>query len=143
MKRSVLNSSELTGGCFTAAFFQTQHASFSVRCGGRTAVGGGNGTRKNIPACARERLNNRTATSIRLPYQASAQIMDLDFKIFYSERLITEVEKRPALYNKATPECSDKHCKEKLWVEVCEAVVTNWSRMVTTARETTGKKTGC
>jgi len=39
------------------------------------------------------------------------------------------VEKRPALYNKATPECSDKHCKEKLWVEVCEAVVMNWSRM--------------
>ena len=33
MKRSVLNASELTGGCFTVAFFQTQHASFSVRCG--------------------------------------------------------------------------------------------------------------
>jgi hypothetical protein len=50
MKRSVLNASEPTDGCFTAAFFQTQHASFSVLCGGRTAVGGGNGTRKNIPA---------------------------------------------------------------------------------------------
>jgi hypothetical protein len=49
-ERSVLNASEPTDGCFTAAFFQTQHASFSVRCGGRTAVGGGNGTRKNIPA---------------------------------------------------------------------------------------------
>ena len=43
MKRSVLNASELRDGCFTAAFFQTHHASFSVRCGGRTAVGGGNG----------------------------------------------------------------------------------------------------
>jgi len=139
MKRSVLSASELTGGCFTAAFFQTQHASCSVRCGGRTAVGGGNGTRKNIPACAHERQNNGTAASIRLPYQASAHIMDLDFKIFDSERLITEVEKRPALYNKATPEYSDKHCKEKLWVEVCEAVVTNWSRMDTTARVAKGK----
>jgi len=46
MKRFVLNGNELTDDCSTAAFFQTQHASFSVRCGGLTAVGGGNGTRK-------------------------------------------------------------------------------------------------
>jgi hypothetical protein len=38
--------------------------------------------------------------------------MDLDFKIFDSERLVSEVEKGPALYNKATPEYCDKHCKE-------------------------------
>ena len=82
MKRFVLNGSQRTDGCFTAAFLQTQHASFSVRCGGRTAVGGGNGTRVNIPACAYERRNNRTATSLRLPFQANAHIMDLDFKIF-------------------------------------------------------------
>jgi hypothetical protein len=49
------------------------------------------------------------------------------------------VEKRPALCNKATPEYSDKHCKEKLWIEVCEAVVPNWSRMDKTARVATGK----
>ena len=48
MKRSVVNGSERTDGRFIAAFFQTQHASFSVRCGGRTAAGDGNGTRKNI-----------------------------------------------------------------------------------------------
>jgi hypothetical protein len=35
------------------------------------------------------------------------------------------VEKRPALYNKATPEYGDKNCKEKLWIEVCEAVLPN------------------
>jgi hypothetical protein len=99
MKRFVLNGSERTDGCFTAAFFQTQHASFSVRCGCRTAVGSGNGTRVNIPACVHERQNNRTATSLRLPFQATEHIMDLDFKIFDSERLITDVEKRPALYN--------------------------------------------
>jgi len=99
MKRSVLNGNERTDGCFTTAFFKTQHASFSVRCGGRTAVGCGYGTRKNIPACAHERQNNRTATSLCLPFQASAHIMDLDFKIFDSERLITDVEKRPALFN--------------------------------------------
>jgi hypothetical protein len=66
MKRSVLNGSDSTDGCFTAAFLKTQRASFSVRCGGRTAVGGGNGTRKNIPACAHERQNNRTATGLRV-----------------------------------------------------------------------------
>jgi len=65
--------------------------------------------------------------------------MDLDFKIFYGERLITEAKKRPALYNKATPEYSDKHCNEKLWIEVCEDVVPNWSRMDKTARVATGK----
>jgi hypothetical protein len=81
--------------------------------GGSTAFGGGNVTQKNIPACAHERQNNRMSTSLRLPFQESAHIMDLDFKIFDSERLITEVVKRPALYNKATPEYSDKHCKEK------------------------------
>jgi len=99
MKRSVLNGSERTDGCFTATFFQTQHALFSVRCGGCTAVGGGNGTRVNIPACAHERQNNRTATALRLPFQASANVVDLDFEIFDSERLIAKVEKRPALYN--------------------------------------------
>ena len=86
-------------GCFTAAFFQMQQASFSMWCGGRTAVGGGNGTQKNIPACTHERQNNHMATSLRLAFQVSANVMDLDFKIFYRERLITEVEKRPALYN--------------------------------------------
>jgi len=50
MKRSVLNGSERTDGRVTAAVVQTQHASFSVRCGGRTEVGGGNGTQKDIPA---------------------------------------------------------------------------------------------
>jgi len=92
MKRFVLNGSERTDGCFTAAFFQTQHASFSARRGG-------NGARNNIPACAHELQNNRTATSLRLLFQASAHIIDLDFKLFDSERLITDVEKRPALYN--------------------------------------------
>jgi hypothetical protein len=32
----------------TAAFFKTQHASFCVRCGGLTAVGGGNGTLRSV-----------------------------------------------------------------------------------------------
>ena len=46
---------------------------------------------------AHERQNNRTANSLHLLFQARAHIMDVDF-IFDSERLVTEVEKRPALY---------------------------------------------
>jgi len=53
--------------------------------------------------------------------------LDLELKIFDSERLIIDVEKRLALYNKATPEYSDKNCKGKLWIELGEAVVPNWS----------------
>jgi len=71
----------------------------AVRCGGRTAAGGANGTQNNTPACAHEQQNNRTATSLRLSFQASANVIDLDFKIFGSDRLITEVEKMLALYN--------------------------------------------
>ena len=100
MKRFVLNVSDRTDSCVAAAFFQTQRASFSGWYGGRTAVGGGSGTRKNVLACAQERQNRRrTATNVRQPSQASAHIMDIDFKIFDSERLKTEVEKRPALYS--------------------------------------------
>jgi hypothetical protein len=76
MKRFVLNGSERTVGCL---------ASFSVRCGGSAAVGGGNGTRKNIPACAHERQNNRTATGLRLAFQASANVMDLDLRFLTVE----------------------------------------------------------
>ena len=53
MKRSVLNGSERTEGCFAAAFFQTQHAAFSVRCGGRTAFGSGNVTQEHTGLRAR------------------------------------------------------------------------------------------
>ena len=107
MKRFVLNGSGRTDGCFPAAFFQTQHASFSERWGG-------NVTLKNILVlpCAHEQKNNRTATSLRQPFQASAETMNLDFKIFDIERLINAVEERPPLYNKATPEYIDNTAKK-------------------------------
>jgi hypothetical protein len=38
--------------------------------------------------------------------------MELDFKIFDSERLIIEVEKRPALHNIAIQDYSDKTAKK-------------------------------
>ncbi|GLV42540.1 uncharacterized protein CBL_03278 [Carabus blaptoides fortunei] len=48
---------------------------------------------------------------------------------FDSETFITEVEKRPALYNKTLPEFRDKNTREKLWSEVSETVVPNWNQL--------------
>jgi hypothetical protein len=45
------------------------------------------------------------------------------------ENLILEVERRPPLYNKKLKECSDRNLKDKLWYEVYESVVTNWSEL--------------
>jgi hypothetical protein len=44
---------------------------------------------------------------------------------FDTQKFIIEVEKRPALYNKSILEYSDKDLKEELWIEVCEAIVSN------------------
>ena len=54
-------------GCFTAVFFQTQHAAFSGRFGGRTAVGGGSGTRKNIPVCVHKRQTSARPPVVAVP----------------------------------------------------------------------------
>jgi hypothetical protein len=45
------------------------------------------------------------------------------------EKLIWEVERRPPWYNKKLKEYSDKNLKDKLWYEVCESFVTNWSEL--------------
>jgi len=45
------------------------------------------------------------------------------------EKLVWEVERRPPLYFvfKKLKEYSDRNLKDKLWYEVYESVVTNWS----------------
>lgn len=53
--------------------------------------------------------------------------------------LIEEIEKRPALYKKNLKEYSDANLKKKLWVEVCEAVVSDWNQL--TAEEKTKQGT--
>ena len=45
------------------------------------------------------------------------------------EKLILEVERRPPLYNKQLKEYRDRNMKYKLWYEVYESVVTNWSEL--------------
>lgn len=55
------------------------------------------------------------------------------------ENLIAEVEKRPALYNKALKEYSDVNIKKKLWDEVCAIVVPAWGEMDAEDRRKQGK----
>jgi hypothetical protein len=45
------------------------------------------------------------------------------------KKLIWEVERRPPWYNKKLKEYSDRNLKDKLCYEVCESVVTNWSKL--------------
>lgn len=46
-----------------------------------------------------------------------------------TDRIIVEVEKRPALYDKALKDYSDRNIKEKLWTEVCANVVPKWHEL--------------
>ena len=50
-------------------------------------------------------------------------------EFFDTEKLVVEVERRPAVYKTRLPEYSDKHVKEKSWTEVCEAIVPNWGQV--------------
>jgi len=50
-------------------------------------------------------------------------------EVYDCEILISEIEKRPALYNCSLKEYSDKGLKDRLWGEVYEAVVVSeWSQ---------------
>ena len=51
----------------------------------------------------------------------------MESESFIIDRLIEEVEKRKALYDKGVPGYSDKFVKEKLWAEVAAAIVFQWS----------------
>ena len=54
--------------------------------------------------------------------------------------LISEIERRPALYDCTLKEYSDKGLKERLWGEVCEAVVSEWSQMDGPEKREKGKQ---
>ncbi|XP_050297251.1 uncharacterized protein LOC126736763 [Anthonomus grandis grandis] len=57
-----------------------------------------------------------------------------------TERIIVEVEKRPALYNNELKEYSDKNAKEKLWTEVCANVIPKWHELSGAERKDRGKE---
>ena len=50
-------------------------------------------------------------------------------EVYDCEILISEIEKRPALYDCPMKGYSDKVLKDRLRGEVCEAVVSEWSQL--------------
>jgi hypothetical protein len=65
----------------------------------------------------------------------------MEFKEVYDcEILISEIEKRPALYDCSIKEYSDKNFKDRLWGEVCEAVVSEWSQLDGREKREKGKQ---
>jgi hypothetical protein len=50
-------------------------------------------------------------------------------EVYDCEILISEIEKRPALYDCSRKEYSNDSFKDRLWREVCEAVVSEWSQL--------------
>ena len=78
IKCFVLNGRECTDSCFTAVFFQMQHASFSVWCSGCTVVGGGNGIQKNKLTC----LHTQAAKQLH-DYQFSSAVVHAGDKFIW------------------------------------------------------------
>ncbi|CAG9771618.1 unnamed protein product [Ceutorhynchus assimilis] len=62
-----------------------------------------------------------------------------EIEFYDSEQLITEVEKRPSLYDKNIKEYNDKNVREKLWREVCEAIIMNWKEVNPECKEKTAR----
>jgi hypothetical protein len=94
MKRFVLNGNERTDDCFTAALFQTQLASLSVLCGAVRLA-----TELERTHLTARRSGTTTAWPPVFVCRSKCNILDLDLRIFDSERFITEVQKMPALYS--------------------------------------------
>lgn len=57
---------------------------------------------------------------------------------FETDAFISEVEKRPPLYNVKMKEYSDKMLKKKLWLEIFEKFVQNWPELGTAEKEAKG-----
>jgi len=49
--------------------------------------------------------------------------------MYYCEMLVSKIERCPALYNFLVTEYSNKGLKDRLWGEVCEAVVSEYSQL--------------
>jgi len=61
-------------------------------------------------------------------------------EVYDCEILISEIQKRPALYDCSLKEYSDKVLKDRLWGEVCEGVVSEWSQLDGPEKREKGKQ---
>lgn len=65
---------------------------------------------------------------------------DLDFSISCDTvSLITEVEKRPEIYDHSKIEYADRKVRARAWNEICEIVVPNWSSLSKENKHAEGK----
>ena len=72
--------------------------------------------------------------SVTLPNRpCSLDTVDMDL-------FISEVKKRPAIYNNKLKEHSDKLLKKQLWTEICEICLDNWNEMESSEKNKIGKK---
>jgi hypothetical protein len=63
------------------------------------------------------------------------------FKELYDcEILISEIERRPALYDCSLKECSHKGLKDRLWGQACEVVASEWSQLDGPEKREKGKQ---
>ena len=58
------------------------------------------------------------------------------------EKLIDEIKKWPALYNKTLKEYLDNNLKKRLWLEVCEVVIEDWNGKTGQQKVEAGKYIG-
>lgn len=58
---------------------------------------------------------------------------------FSTEKLIDEVEKRKALYDKTQPTYGDRIAKEELWDQVSQAIVSGWRELPPDEKIANGK----
>lgn len=56
-----------------------------------------------------------------------------------SQKIIVEVQKRPALYDTTMRQYSDRNTKSKLWEEVFQHVVDNWMTLSEAERKKKSK----
>lgn len=56
-----------------------------------------------------------------------------------SQKIIVEVQKRPALYDTTLRQYSDRNVKNKLWEEVYHNVVNNWMTLSEAEKKKKGK----
>lgn len=59
--------------------------------------------------------------------------------MFNTEHFISEIEKRPGLYNIKIPEYSDKIAKQRLWTEIYEIFIENWHHLEAKEKDIIGK----
>ena len=138
MKHTVLYGSARTGVCLIVAIKKSQRFPFPSRHDCRLTAACTNETHRNKWVRAHSRLSPSYQCVKPAPSKGIfSREGDPNTKICYRYgvqsgvrlRNIDGIKKRPALYDCPMKEYSDKVLKDRLWGEVCEAVVSECSQL--------------